>query len=166
MLFPVYKCSLTSVIPALKRLRWLFLSIFILNLSFNASYSIVNLFIAIEKVIVLITLVLAAHLFLIVTKTQEIIAAIQWWLLPLTRLGFPTEKLAVRMALVLDTIKTVQSFYTNTASKNSDKITELFAKIFIHANTAPLKTLEISKLSKPPLWQWVYPLIMLILIFK
>ncbi|MDM8564127.1 hypothetical protein QUF74_00565 [Candidatus Halobeggiatoa sp. HSG11] len=165
-LFFIYKCSLISVFPTLKRLRWLFFSILILNLFFNSSSGIVNLLIAIEKVIVLITIVLAAHLFIIITKTQEIIAALQWWLLPLTMLGFPTEKLSVRIALVLDTVKTVQSFYNNTTSTITNKITELFAEILEHANTVPLQTLEIPELPQPPLWQWIYPLTMLVLIFK
>ena len=161
LLFFIYKCSLTQVFPAIKRLRWLFFSILILNLFFNLN--IASLFIAIEKIIILITIILAAHLFLTITKTQEIIAALQWWLLPLTLLGFPTEKLAVRIALILDTVKTVQNFYTNTTTI-SNKITELFAKTLIHANTAPLQTLEIPELPKPPLWQWIYPLLMLVLI--
>ncbi len=167
IIFFIYKCNLSSVIPTLKRLRWLFVSILILNLFFNSDIlDIVNLFAAIEKIIILIAIVIAAHLFLTTTTTQEIISALQWWLLPLTKLGFPTERLAVRVALILDTVQTAQSFYTDTNSNISDKMTELFAKVFIQANTASLLILEIPKLSMPPLWQWIYPLIMLMLILN
>jgi len=82
IIFFIYKCNLSSVIPTLKRLRWLFVSILILNLFFNSDIlDIVNLFAAIEKIIILIAIVIAAHLFLTTTTTQEIISALQWWLL-------------------------------------------------------------------------------------
>jgi len=163
----IYKCNFSSLILTLKRLRWLFLSILILNLFFNSDIlNIVNLVTTIEKIVILIAVVIAAHLFLITTTTQEIIAALQWWLLPLTKLGFPTERFAVRVALVLDTVQTTEKFYTDTNSNISDKMAELFAQVFMQANTAPLLILEIPKLSMPPLWQWIYPLIMLILILN
>lgn len=164
LLFIVYKCPISPIIKILIRLRWLFLSILLLNLFFNSD--IINLFLIIEKIIILITIILAANLFLTITTTQEIIAALQWWFLPLTKLGFPTERLAVRIALVIDTVQTVQKFYTDINSNISNKTTELFAKVLICANTIPLCTLEIPNLSKPPWWQWIYPLIMLILILN
>ncbi|HHB91760.1 MAG TPA: hypothetical protein ENK59_00920 [Thioploca sp.] len=166
-MFIIYKCPISPIIIILIRLRWLFLSILILNLFFSSDiFNILNLFIVIEKVIILISIILAANLFLTITTTQEIIASLQWWFLPLTKLGFPTERLAVRIALVLDTVQIVQNFYTDINSDTNNKPTELFAKVLTCANTIPLYFLEIPELSKPPWWQWIYPLIILILILN
>ena len=167
LLFFIYKCPISPIITILIRLRWLFLSILILNLFFNSDiFNITNLFVVIEKITTLIIIILAANLFLTITTTQEIIAALQWWLLPLTKLGFPTERLAVRIALVLDTVQIVQKFYTDINSNISNKPTELFAKVLTCANTIPLCFLEIPELSRPSWWQWIYPLIILILILN
>ncbi|MEN8217535.1 MAG: hypothetical protein ABFS56_14430 [Pseudomonadota bacterium] len=166
-------CTISSVLPLLKRLRWLFLSLFILNLWFNSpALTMAGLLLALERVAVLIIIVLAAHLLITTTKTHDIIAALQWWLMPLNKIGISTERLAVRLALVLDTVTAVQNLYTNTlpiTTKNpikiiSDRMAGLFTQIFSHAETTPLGTLEIPKLKSPPLWQWGYPLLILVLI--
>ncbi|WP_349646342.1 hypothetical protein [Candidatus Parabeggiatoa sp. HSG14] len=180
LLFKVY-CPFSSVLPLLKRLRWLFLSLFILNLWFHSPTftwlpSIDGLLLALERVVALVIIVLIAHLLISTTSTQKIIAALLWWLIPLNKIGFSTERLAVRLALVLDTVQSVQNLYTeipSTATKNpikkiSERVAGLFLKVLIHAETTPLRTLEIPKLQSPPLWQWGYPLFMLglILILK
>lgn len=175
-LFKVH-CSFRSVIPLLKRLRWLFLSLFILNLWFySATFSILpnieGLFLALEKVAVLIVIVLAAHLLLQTTSLSEIITTVQWFLRPLNQVGIQTEKLAVRMALVLDIVKEVQNFYAfpltttsqNPIEKISDKLVGLLNQVLIHAEMVPLQTLEIPPLQSPPWWQWSYPGLMIVLI--
>ncbi len=169
-------CTFSSVWPLLKRLRWLFLSLLILNLAFlnGAPTLIPNLsdFLqALERIVVLIIIVMAAHLLVNTTTTQEIIAALQWWFIPFNKLGLSTERLAVRLALVLDTVQAVQNLYTElsptTSShplKNiSEKVAELFTQVMNHAETTPLRTLDIPQLSKPPIIQWCYPIFMLVL---
>ncbi|MEK8021566.1 MAG: hypothetical protein VSS75_032220, partial [Candidatus Parabeggiatoa sp.] len=83
-------CTFSSVWPLLKRLRWLFLSLLILNLGLNAPTLIPNLtdfFQALERIVVLIIIVMAAHLLVRTSTTQEIIAALQWWFIPFNKLG-------------------------------------------------------------------------------
>jgi hypothetical protein len=171
-------CTISSVLSQLKRLRWLFLSLFILNLWFNSPAltwlpNMAGLLLALERVAVLIIIVLAAQLLIMTTPTAEIIAALRWWLMPLNKIGISTERQAVRLALVLDTVTAVQNLYTETpppiATKNpikiiSDKMAGLFTQVLIHAETIPLRTLEIPKLKSPPLWQWGYPLLILVFI--
>jgi biotin transport system permease protein len=168
----------SSFLPLLKRLRWLFLSLFILNLWFNSPTiswlpEISGLLLAFERVMALIFIVLAAHLLVITTPINNLIATLLWWLKPLNYIGFSTETLAVRMALVLDIVQVVQNIYTKTslpATKNpikkiSERVASLLTQVLIHAETTPLRTLEIPKLQSPPLWQWSYPLFFLILLF-
>lgn len=169
--------TVSSVLPLLKRLRWLFLSLFILNLWFNSTTftwlpNLAGLLLALERVTVLIILVFAAHLLITTTPTHYIISALQWWFKPLNKIGISTERLVVRIALVLDTVRTVQNLYTDTppaATKNpikiiSDRVAGLFTQVLTRAETTPLRKLEISKLPKPPISQWGYPLLILILI--
>lgn len=126
-----------------------------------------GILLALERVIVLIIFVLAAHLLLATTSTQHIIAALQWYFIPLNSIGFDTEKLAIRLALVLDIVQTVQTLYIKkspTMSKNpikiiSKRVSGLLLEVLTRAETTPLRTLEIPHLSKPPLWQWAYPLL-------
>ena len=168
-------CTFSSAIPLLKRLRWLFLSLLILNLwltTFTWLPSIDGLLLALDRIVALFIIVLAAHLFLHTTPTQDIIATWQWWLKPFKKFG--SERLAVRLALVLDTVATVQNLYlnlpststTNPLKKIGEQVAGLFIQVLNHAETTPLRTLEIPKLQPPPWWQWSLPLFMLILILS
>ena len=169
-------CTFSSVLPFLKRLRWFFLSLFILNLWFTSATftllpNMLGILLALERVIVLIIFVLAAHLLLATTPTPHIIAALQWYLMPLNIIGFNTDKLATRLALVLDIAQTVQTLYvkksykkSSTISKNpikiiSNKVSGLLLEVLTQAETTPLRSLEIPHISNPPLWQWAYPLL-------
>ena len=156
----------------MKRLRWFFLSLFILNLWFTSATftllpNILGILFALERIIVLIIFVLAAHLLLSTTPIPHIIAALQWYFIPLNIIGFNTDKLAIRLALVLDIVETVQTLYIKkspTISKNpikiiSNKASVLLLEVLTQAETTPLRSLEIPKISNPPLWQWVYPLL-------
>jgi len=180
LLVLLFKHSHVSLfVPLLKRLRWLFLSLFLLNFWFNSpTFSwfpeIVGLLLAFERVIALIFIVLTAHLLVITTPTNNLIATLLWWFKPLNYLGFSTETLAVRIALVLDIVQVVQNFYTeislpatkNPIKKISDRVANLFTQVLINAETTPLRTLEIPILQSPPLWQWSYPLFFLIFIIS
>jgi len=127
-----------------------------------------GILLALERVIVLIIFVLAAHLFLSTTPIPHIIAALQFYLIPLNTIGFNTTKLAIRLALVLDIVHTVQTLYIKkspTNSKNpikiiSNKVSELLLEVITQAETTPLRSLEIPLFSNPPLWQWAYPIVL------
>ncbi len=173
LLILLFRTNCASALPLLKRLRWLFLSLFVLNLWLSSPtlFWLPGLLLAFTRVAVLIIIVLAAHLLISITPTQEIIAALQWWFKPLNKIGFSTERLAVRLALVLDTVAAVQNIYTETPTttkkaikKISERVAGLFTQVLIHAETTPLRLLEIPKLKSPPLWQWGYPLLILLLI--
>ncbi len=154
----------------LKRLRWLFISLFILHLWFHGSDlnwipSQAGLLIAIEKIFILILMVSAAHLLLVTTVTNDLIAAIHWWFKPLDRIGFKTQILAIRLALTLETLNHVHALYQQQTTSNriqpitqiSERVTQLFQTVARHAEQAPLSQLTLPQLTNPPIWQWLYP---------
>ncbi len=171
----------------LKRLRWLFLTLLVLNLWFHSPDwtwlpTESAIWLAIERLIALLSIVMAAHLLMMVTSTPDIIAALQWWLTPFKKSGFQTDKLTLRLALVLDTVDQVQHLYvSNPGGKStalsgdkatlwiaealSNKVAHLFSQVIDYAETTPLRTLDIPELPSPPWWQWSYPLLMLTLIW-
>lgn len=169
----------TLTLALLKRLRWLFLSIFILHLWFSgAEFSWLPSWQgglqAVERVGALIFIVLAAHVLLRTTSRIEIIAALQWWLNPLNYLGLATERLAIRLALVLETVEEVQTLYTTQHHEKSpryslqaigQRVAELLNHVAQRAEHAPLHTLEIPDALSPPWLQWGYVGMMLLLIF-
>lgn len=187
--------TFSSMRPLLKRLRWLFLTLFVLNLWFHSPDwtwlpTESAIWLATERFIALLSIVMAAHLLITVTSTPDIIAALQWWFTPLKKLGFHTEKLTLRLALVLDTVDQVQHLYVSnpkvqsnprvqgvalssdrdkarlwTPEALSNKVAHLFSQVIDSAETAPLRTLDIPELPSPTWWQWSYPLLMLTLIW-
>lgn len=170
----------TPTVALLNRLRWLFLSIFILHLWFSgAEFSWLpswqGWLHAIERVGALIFIVLAAHVLLRTTSRIEIIAALQWWLNPLNRLGLATERLAIRLALVLETVEEVQTLYTAQREEKQpryslqaigQRVADLLNQVAQRAEHAPLHTLEIPEVITPAWWQWWYVGIMLLLILN
>lgn len=170
-------CTFTTAYPLLKRLRWFFLSLLILDLWFHSpNFSwlpdLQGLLSAVQNIGSLILMVLAAHLLLKTTPTQQIIAALQWWLFPFSFFGYSSTTLAVRITLILETVETVQQYYqtppttqsSNPLSKITEQATILLIKIYHHAETTPLRILAIPQLTSPPFWQWGYPLFLFILI--
>lgn len=173
-------CALKEVVFLTKRLKWLFLSLFILNLWFNTSEftwlpELTGLIIAIKRITILVSIVIVAHLFVITTSTNTIIAVLNWWFCPLKKVGISTERLAIRLALVLDTLELAkempikQNYDGHKLSyrwleKMSDYTGHLFIQTFNCAESEPLRTLTIPKLQPPPIWQWFYPIFLILLI--
>lgn len=165
-----------SLLQLLKRLRWLLVSLFILHLWFhgadvNLIPSQTSLLIAIEKTFVLILMITTAHLLLVVTPIDDLIAAIQWWFKPFNLLGFNPQKLAIRLALTLETLNHVHELYQqqtkcdapNPIAQISLRATDLFQAVAQRAEQAPLSQLEIAQLPAPALWQWMYPVSLIML---
>jgi hypothetical protein len=135
-------------LPLLKRLRWFFLSLLVLH--------------AFHNLAVLIIIVLASHLLMFTTSIQQLIAALLWWLYPFKKLGFETERFAVRLSLIFETVETVQKLQVNPIKNITETVSNLFIQILHHAETTPLRSLEIVETKSPPLWQWIYPVLLMI----
>lgn len=172
-----YHCTFREILPLLRRLRWLFLSLLILNLWFSSPElhlipSLQGMVSALERIIILIILVLAAHLLLRTTPTAEIIAALTWWLSPLRYLGVRTEIIALRLSLVLDTVREVQALSLQLPPREPEQnriqyisasVSQLFITVSHHAENTALRCLEIPELTPIPWQQWAYPLLLTVL---
>ncbi len=164
-------CHFIYIFPLIKRLRWFFLFLFVLNVWFNSPEwawipSWHDIWLAMEQIIALIMMVLAAHLLMITTRLQDIIAALLWWLKPLSIVKISTEKLAIRLALVLDTVQKVNHLYDNihVQTNLANIVIALFTTVLELANTEPLRVLEIPELPKPPIWQWLIPILLILIV--
>lgn len=166
-----------------KRLKWLFLSLFILNAWFSAPTftglpSQLGLLLALQRLTMLASLISAAHLLQYTTPSASIILALQWWLTPLNKLGINVETIAVRLALTLETVQTVQKLYDNlppvtkTATHSprarlnylAKNTSQLFIQTLYHAEHAPLATIELPTLPPLAIWQWCYPCVLVLLL--
>lgn len=160
-----------------KRLRWLFISLFILYLWFHGTDftwipSQAGLLIAIEKIFVLMLMVFTAHVLLIATPVNDLIAAAYWWFKPLNRFGFKAQTLAVRLALTLETLNDVHVLYQqqpkldtaqNPITRISQYATLLFQSVVERAEQAPLSQLAVPQLAAISIWQWIYPLSLIVI---
>ncbi len=162
---------------AFKRLKWLLLSIFILNLWFNSpeftwlpTFNQINT--ALFHLLPLVTIVLGVHLLLIMIPTTTLISVIQWWLRPLVIFSIPIDRFSLRIVLILELIETMQHAYTTYPKDKKlsllQNITKRIAYLFIftyqQAQNTPLKILVVKKLDSPPQWQWSFPILFCILI--
>jgi len=166
-----------------KRLKWLFLSLFILNAWFSAPTftglpSQFGLLLALQRLSMLASIISAAHLLQHTTPSAHMILALQWWLTPFGKLGVNVETIAVRLALTLDTVHTVQKLYddlpavTKTATHSprarlnylAKNTSQLFTQTLYHAEHTPLTIIELPALPPLLLWQWCYPCILVLLL--
>jgi len=164
-------CNFTQLLRLIKRLRWFFLFLCVLNVWFNSpEWAWVpnwhDIWLAVERIIALIMMVLAAHLLMVTTRLQDIIAALLWWLKPLSVVKISTEKLAIRLALILDNMQKMNHLYDNIHMQAhlANTVIVLFATVLELANTEPLRTLEIPELPTPPIWQWLIPILLILII--
>lgn len=112
-------------IRLLLRLKWLFLSIFLIYVILTPGIPLLvatGAYITVEGVIqgllrigALVVLITAVNLLIRPSRQDELIFAIIWLLNPLRRFRFPVDRLAVRMVL---TLNYVQEFQNLLAKEN------------------------------------------------
>lgn len=176
---------LYPVLRLLARMRWFFLSIALVYVFFSPGRLVFSslpswgptwegLHEGAVRIGVLMLIVLAVNLLLRTTGRDSLTSAILWCLRPLSWCGLPHERLAVRIALTLDTVSAVQGVYRqeprgDEAQAARQPITvrlvrigetakRLFVTVAERAESAPLHSVELSQESSPPLLQWLFPL--------
>lgn len=113
---------------SIRRLRWLFLSIFIIYLWFTPGRPLVsdyaNILPTVEgvqlgllRIASLIVIVLAVNVLVRSISRGGLIASILWLSKPINLIGIPNERLAVRIALTLEDVDKVQSLYAQRIEK-------------------------------------------------
>lgn len=171
--------SLTSAWPLLRRMRWLFLSMFILYFWFTPGRSVLPFYgmpsvagidAGVLRVSALILLVLAVNLLLQLTQRQQLLSAILWLATPLRWLGIDKSRLALRIMLTLETVGQVQQMLAGTAAPRDAPrhpikrigavAAALFHESITRAEQAPCVKITVPDHGHPPLYQWLYPLLL------
>ena len=178
LLFPALKM--------LRRMRWLFLSLFIIYcwftpgtpLPFAVPATILTWLPTLEgiqeasiRIASLVTVVLAVNLLLQTTPREQLLGAIHWWTQPLRYIGIAHERLAIRMALVLETVPKMQPLisqalaaqrdsnsHDSVLTRTSQIAATLYQNVLTHAEQQTCHIIEIPTVTQPPGWQWLLPI--------
>lgn len=165
------------------RLRWFFLSILIVYLWLTPGEpvfavqsvlapSIDGLIMGASRLLSLLAVILVVNLMLTTTRAQELFPAISWLASPLSLLGISRERIAVRLVLTMQTIASAEqlcrecqeklrgrSFYQKAATA----LGEITDQIQIKANQSALQELQIEDPGPPPVYQWGFIAVVLLL---
>ncbi|OOG22334.1 hypothetical protein B1C78_15270 [Thioalkalivibrio denitrificans] len=157
-----------------RRLRWLFLSIVLLYGWFTPgrellpaagvlSPSLEGLIEGLARAAVLVIVVGAVVWLLSRSSREELVAGLLWLTAPLARVGFPSERFAVRLALTLDTVPRLQPMVSEARAATGGaaqaswpgRASALLQRVIERAREAPLSPLEIHIPGRPPWRQWL-----------
>ncbi len=168
------RTALNKAWPMLRRMRWFFLSIFLLYLfispgespvdsgTWNLSFAGIGL--ALHRVFVLVVMVLAVCWLLHNSKREELVSALYRIVWPLTWLGLSRERFAVRTVLALESIDGAQYSVTERAkqaikgdavmSAYADAASNAFNDVLKQADEQPLREVELDVSTTPAVVQW------------
>lgn len=174
--------SLGGLSGMLRRLRWFFLSILVIYgwwtpgpvlFGMDDTWwmpSAIGLQQGLHRVLVLVMIVSAVHWLLWVTSREQLVAAIYWLAAPLALIGISRERIAVRMALVLELVPTVQDvvreqLVQHIPSKHDIRgyaaaLVEVVSAVVIRAEQSPMSEVEIDISDTPPYAQWLWPILL------
>lgn len=176
---------LSPALKMLRRMRWLFLSLLIIYcwftpgtpLPFALPATILTWLPTLEgiqeasiRIASLVTVVLAVNLLLQTTPREHLLGAIHWWTRPLRYIGIAYEKLAIRMALVLETVPKLQPLISQALAdqrgsgshhsaliRTGQVAATLYQNVLTHAEQQACLSIEIPAVIAPPAWQWLFP---------
>jgi hypothetical protein len=172
LLYHLADVPLYASLAALKRLRWLLLSIALVHLAFTpgaplfpglaALPTLEGLEEGLLRAALLILLMLAAHLVLHSTPREALLAALLWLSAPLARRA--RERLALRVMLTLHAVTEVQGLMGaaepdqrgRPLARITQRASRLWVNVLQRAESAPCVTLDIPACGAPPLRQWLY----------
>ena len=183
----------------LKRLKWLFVSILIVYLFFTPGqllWSDVMWGPTLEgvtqgsfRVAVLVLLVAAVNFLISSTRQDDFLSAILWCLRPLSYIGLPHERLAVRITLTFDEVSQIRKHHLYESGDESQKdevnngvsnsntadplvslepkllaiartANRLFQSVIHTAETSPVREISLPEESAPPTYQWLIPVLL------
>jgi hypothetical protein len=175
---------LRSSLYMLWRLKWLYLSIFIVYGWFTPGEAIVTLeFISTSylptmeglqtgalRVSVLIAIVSMVSSLLQTIDKGKLVSAIIWLTLPLKTLGLDTRRFSLLLVLTLDKVLVSEMTMRECLQDNKQQagllntasavIVEALAKVENAAGQEQAEDINLGDISSPPLWQWFVPLIL------
>jgi len=166
---------------SLSRLRWLFLSILILyswmqpsGLVHDSWAWVTGLLAGLQYCSILILLVASVVVLLETTPLPQLVEAIYWLVKPLSLLGLKRDKLALRLALVIETLADMRQRWQSEVKPDlaGFSLVDKIAAYFVHAlrlalrqaDLSPERHVEIPARANPPWWQWAFLLLMVFLL--
>jgi len=181
---------LSGVSKLLRRMKWFFISITVLYLWFTPGEAIFStgpawstwwptlegLQQALHRVTALIIIIAAVSVLLKTTSRTQLLTAIYSLAYPFQFLGLSRERLAIRMTLVLGLVDEssllMKDVRERVGSQTKSKITyigrlagELFWEAIQRAEAMPSTQIEITINNRPPLYQWLLPLFLLVFLW-
>jgi energy-coupling factor transport system permease protein len=178
---------LRAVLIMLKRMRWLFISIFAIYTWFTPGKPLFSDWIeyaptfegvvtGLLRALSLTAIVLAVGVLIRTLTREQLLSGILWLLRPVAALGLPYERLAVRLALTLEYVHQVQDIYSGAiGADNSSQTTTLrqrlsqisqracliFENVLQKAQQSAQSEILLVSSGRPPFWQWLYPLLLI-----
>lgn len=175
--------SLVGLWLMLRRMRWFFLSIFLIYAWFTPGEPLISsmntpwlptvsgVLEGGERLMALVLIIAAVHWLLLVTKRDQLISALYWLVAPVQLFGFSRQRFAVRLALTLNRVVDVQELVSNSVQqagvnkgniKTYAAVTATIVEEVIHrAERSPCEHIEIDVSDRPALWQWGLPLFLI-----
>lgn len=180
--------NLLVALRMLKRLRWLFLSILLVYVFLSpgvASWFTQGveamdwggLNHGLLRIASLVLIVVAVNILVLPIPREQLVAAIISLLRPLCLLGFPHERLALRIALVLEITPQVRNLYQQQRDAQQKQFGEqetfklrlqgagavfvqTFSMALLKAHEASEENIELPLVGAPPWYQWLWPLLL------
>ncbi len=152
----------------LYRMKWFFISIFILYWFFLpteifqglADGSIKKLIPIAYRISILATIIFSVNLLIKTTNKEEIISAVYLLIKPLTLLGINIKSFLIRAYLTLDLVESLNQDLKNRKVK-SQKIMPLISTWLENSMQTEIENISIEKLAYPILLQWLIPVLLI-----
>ena len=175
--------SLAGLWPMLRRMRWFFLSIFIIYAwftpgtpllpSIDVSWlpTISGVLEGGHRLMALVLIIAAVHWLLFVTKRDQLVSALYWLVAPVQLFGFSRQRFAVRLALTLNRVVEVQDLVSNKVQQAGVTKGDVKAyaaatatiaeEVIRRAEQSPCEQIEIDVADRPTGWQWALPILLI-----
>lgn len=169
--------------PLLRRARWLFLSLLVVYFWFTPGRAVLPYYgmptvegieTGMLRIAALILLTLTVHLLLQTTTRTQLVAALCWLARPLNIFSGAGDRFAVRAVLTLETVTHAQQLFDEQRLKEEgvprwkriiDAAAGLFQTAVGRAEAMTAQVITLPEIHHPPLYQWLYPLALALLIW-
>lgn len=174
---------LHSALIMLRRMRWFLFSILIVYCWFTPGEPLLQwtvleawlptyegLLSGVQRVIALAIIIASVNLLLCTLSREQLLSAILFLVRPLKIIGVKPEMVALRMVLVFDAMAEVQLIISQHMPEKGkiprqlNEVGTLSATVFNavveRAKKRPSHEIALSMMAMPPVFQWVYPLML------
>ncbi len=172
-----------SALVMLRRMRWFLFSILIVYCWFTPGEPLLQWAVleawlptyegflsGMQRVIALAIVIASVNLLLCTLSREQLLSAILFLVRPLWIIGVKPEMVALRMVLVFDAMAEAQLIISQHIPEKGkiprqlDEIGKLSATVFSavveRAKNTPPHEVALSMMATPPVFQWIYPLML------